>query len=53
LPQGGGTARVHATFSAPGEYVVRAEAHNWNAPASQSIDQCCWSNAYVRVRVSP
>ena len=53
LPQGGGTARVHATFSAPGEYVVRAEANNWNAPDSQSIDQCCWSNAYVRVRVTP
>jgi hypothetical protein len=53
LPPGGGTARVLATFSAPGEYVVRAEVHNWNAPDSQSIDQCCWSNAYVRVRVTP
>ena len=53
LPQGGGTARAIATFSEPGEYVVRAEAHNWNAPDSQSVDQCCWSNAYVRVRVSP
>jgi hypothetical protein len=53
LPQGGGTARAIATFSAPGEYVLRAEAHNWNAPDSQSIDQCCWSNAYVRVVVAP
>jgi hypothetical protein len=53
LPQGGGTARVYATFSEPGEYVVRAEANNWNAPDSQSIDQCCWTNAYVRVRVTP
>ena len=53
LPHGGGTAWVYATFSAPGEYVVRAEANNWNAPDSQSIDQCCWSNAYVRVRVTP
>jgi hypothetical protein len=53
LPQGGGTARVLATFSAPGDYVVRAEANNWNAPDSQSVDQCCWSNAYVRVRVAP
>jgi hypothetical protein len=53
LPQGGGTARVIASFSAPGDYVVRAEANNWNAPDSQSVDQCCWSNAYVRVRVAP
>jgi hypothetical protein len=53
LPQGGATAWVYATFSAPGEYVVRAEANNWNAPDSQSIDQCCWTNAYVRVRVTP
>jgi hypothetical protein len=53
LPPGGGTAWVNATFPAPGEYVVRAEAHNWNAPDSQSIDQCCWTNAYVRVRVTP
>ncbi|MBM4184831.1 MAG: hypothetical protein FJ207_11565 [Gemmatimonadetes bacterium] len=53
LSQGGGTARVIATFEAPGDYILRAEANNWNAPDSQSIDQCCWTNAYVRVRVSP
>jgi hypothetical protein len=53
LPQAGGTARVIATFEAPGDYIVRAEAHNWGAPDSQSVDQCCWSNAYVRVRVTP
>jgi hypothetical protein len=53
LPQGGGVARANVTFSAPGEYVVRAEANNWNSPDSQSIDQCCWSNAYIRVRVTP
>ena len=53
LPQGGGTARVIATFEAPGDYILRAEANNWGAPDSQSVDQCCWSNAYVRVRVTP
>ncbi len=53
LAPGGGTARAIATFSAPGDYVVRAEVNNWNAPDSQSHDQCCWSNAYVRVRVTP
>jgi len=53
LPASGGTYRAIATFSAPGDYVLRVEAHNWNAPDSQSVDQCCWTNAYVRVRVSP
>ena len=53
LSPGGGTARVIATFEAAGDYIVRAEANNWNAPDSQAVDQCCWSNAYVRVRVTP
>lgn len=53
LPEGKGVARVYATFSAPGEYLVRAQADNWRAPDSSSGDQCCWSNAYVRVNVQP
>jgi hypothetical protein len=52
LPDARGTARVLATFHAPGEYVMRAQADNWTGPDSTSGDQCCWSNAYVRVRVS-
>jgi hypothetical protein len=52
LPDARGTARVLATFHAPGEYVMRAQADNWSGPDSTSGDQCCWSNAYVRVRVS-
>jgi hypothetical protein len=32
--------------------VMRAQADNWSGPDSTSGDQCCWSNAYVRVRVS-
>ena len=49
---GGGTARVYATFSVPGEYVLRAQADNWRSPDSSSGDQCCWTNAYVRVNVT-
>jgi hypothetical protein len=48
-----GTARVMVTFPAPGEYVMRAQSDNWTGPDSSSGDQCCWSNAYVRVRVNP
>ena len=51
LPTGEGTARVVATFSEPGEYVLRARADNWSAPDSSSGNQCCWTNGYVRVSV--
>ena len=51
LPTGRGTARVIATFSEPGEYVLRARADNWSAPDSSSGNQCCWTNGYVRVTV--
>jgi hypothetical protein len=48
-----GTARVNVTFSAPGEYVIQAKSDNWRAPDSADQDQCCWSNAYQAVSVSP
>ena len=51
LPEGQGTASVYATFSEPGDYVLRAQADNSSAPDSSSGDQCCWSNGYVRVTV--
>jgi hypothetical protein len=51
IQSGKGVARVYATFSAPGEYLVRAQADNWRAADSSSGDQCCWSNSYLRVNV--
>ncbi len=45
------TVRVLATFSEPGQYMVRAQVDNWRATDSGSGDQCCWTNAYVRVTV--
>lgn len=53
IPEGRGVARVYATFDAPGTYLVRAQADNWRAPDSSGGNQCCWSNAYVRVNVQP
>ena len=52
LPEGHGVATVNATFSEPGEYVLRAQVDNWSAPDSSSGDQCCWTNGYVRVTVT-
>lgn len=51
VPTGQGTARVMATFSAPGTYMINAQADNWRVPDSSSGDQCCWTNGYIRVTV--
>lgn len=52
LEEGHGTAAVYATFSMPGEYVMRVQVDQFSAPDSGSGDQCCWSNGYVRVNVT-
>lgn len=40
------------TFTEPGDYVIRLRVDNFAAPDSQFDNQCCWSNAYVPVKVS-
>lgn len=53
--EGNGSAATHATFSAPGDYVVyvRANTGDPRSYISAGQEQCCWSNAYVRVTVDP
>jgi hypothetical protein len=54
LAEGSGTALVQARFHAPGEYTLRVQADQFgSAPDSSSQDQCCWTNGYVRVVVTP
>ena len=53
LSEGHGTARVIVTFSVPGEYLMRARVDNFGAPDSGDGDQCCWTNGYVKVNVTP
>lgn len=50
---GTGEATASAVFSEPGDYVLRARIDNWDANDSSGGDQCCWTNAYVRVTVTP
>lgn len=50
---GVGVARVYASFNAPGEYTLRIMAENFRAPDSQDGDQCCWTNVYQKVTVTP
>ncbi len=49
---GAGSAMVMATFSAPGEYIIRAVVDVHSAPDSSYGDQCCWTNVYQRVTVT-
>ena len=53
LSEGQGTASVIVTFSVPGEYLMLAQVDNFAASDSGTQDQCCWTNGYVRVSVTP
>jgi hypothetical protein len=44
---------TEATFTEPGEYVLRVRVDNFSASDSSFADQCCWSNGFVRVNVTP
>jgi len=44
---------TQATFPQPGDYVIRLRVDNFMAPDSQFDNQCCWTNAYVPVTVTP
>ena len=53
LAEGYGTGQVIATFTEPGEYLMRARVDNFNRADSSDGDQCCWTNGYVKVNVTP
>jgi len=48
-----GTAMTSATFKQPGEYVVRVRADNFGRLDTSPGNQCCWTNGYVKVTVTP
>jgi hypothetical protein len=47
----GGEATTQATFSAPGDYVVRVRANDASGLAGAGHAQCCWTNGFVNVVV--
>jgi hypothetical protein len=49
---GGGEATTSVRFSAPGEYMLRVRVDNFGITDSAPGQQCCWTNGYVRVKVS-
>ena len=46
-----GNASTAATFSEPGEYVLRVGAYDWSGEGGTGF-QCCWTNGQVMVSVS-
>jgi hypothetical protein len=44
----GEPATVSATFSAPGEYLLRVQANDESGEGGGGF-QCCWTNTYVKV----
>ena len=45
-----GKTTTTATFTAPGEYILRAQANDVSGEGGGGF-QCCWTNAHVRVTV--
>ena len=48
-----GMASTTASFTQPGEYVVRVRADNFGRLDTSAGNQCCWTNGYVKVTVTP
>jgi len=46
----GGQASTNATFSAPGDYILRLQANDSSGDGGSGF-QCCWTNAHVAVTV--
>ena len=47
-----GKVSTTATFSAPGDYVVRVQVNDRSGDGGGGF-QCCWTNAHVKVSVKP
>jgi hypothetical protein len=47
-----GKATTTATFSAPGDYILRIVANDYSGDGGGGF-QCCWTNGQVKVSVVP
>jgi hypothetical protein len=47
-----GKATANATFSAPGEYLIRVEGNDSSGVGGGGF-QCCWTTVYFRVTIKP
>jgi len=51
VPTQGAQVTSNATFSAPGEYMLRVQANDESGEGGAGF-QCCWTNAYIKVTVT-
>ena len=51
IDRASGRATTTATFSAPGDYLLRLRANDGSV-AGAGHAQCCWTNGFVKVKVS-
>src|SRR5580700_11089321 len=47
-----GKVTASAKFSQPGEFILRVVANDWSGVGGAGF-QCCWTNAQIKVSVSP
>jgi hypothetical protein len=48
-----GKSSTTATFSQPGSYILRVRANDASGVANAGHAQCCWTNGFVKVTVTP
>ena len=48
-----GKAQTTATFSEPGDYILRVRVNDASGVVGAGHAQCCWTNGYLKVTVSP
>jgi hypothetical protein len=48
-----GMVTTSAVFKQPGDYVIRVRADNFGRVDTSPGNQCCWTNGFVRVTVTP
>lgn len=53
VPNAGGKATTSAMFSKPGEYILRVRANDAVAMTTAGHAQCCWTNGFIKVSVTP
>jgi hypothetical protein len=53
VPFEGGSATTSVLFSMPGEYMLRVRANDASGVSTAGHAQCCWSNGFVKVTVTP
>jgi hypothetical protein len=47
-----GKVTTNATFTAPGDYILRMQANDSTGEGGGGF-QCCWTNVHIKVNVAP